>query len=82
MARSTLPPGSVSQPLTERLKRGRRKTGSYRRLMMEFLEQRLLLAQDMWTGAGDGKTWQDGQNWSLGAAPGWAIAPRSPSETA
>ena len=55
---------------TERLKRSRRKTGFLRRLMMERLEQRMLLAQDMWTGGGDGKTWQDGQNWSLGAEPG------------
>ncbi len=37
---------------------------------MEFLEHRLLLAQDVWTGAGDGKSWQDGSNWSLSAAPG------------
>ena len=37
---------------------------------MEFLEQRLLLAQDFWTGGGDGKTWQDGNNWSTKAAPG------------
>ncbi len=37
---------------------------------MEFLENRLLLAQDVWTGGGDGTTWQNGQNWSLNRAPG------------
>ncbi len=48
----------------------RGKTARPRQLFMEFLEQRLLLAQDVWTGAGDGKSWQDGSNWSLSAAPG------------
>ncbi len=38
--------------------------------MMEFLEHRLLMAQDMWTGGGDAKSWQDPHNWSLNAAPG------------
>ncbi len=70
MARSSLPRAVQSEREAERLKCGRRKTVSYRRLMMEFLEQRLLMAQDVWTGGGDGKTWQDGHNWSLGAAPG------------
>ena len=48
----------------------RGKIARPRRLLMEFLEQRLLMAQDVWTGAGDGKSWQDGSNWSLNAAPG------------
>ena len=37
---------------------------------IEMLEQRLLLAQDMWTGGGDGKSWQDASNWSTKAVPG------------
>ncbi len=48
----------------------RRKISHQHRLFLEFLEQRLLLSQDVWTGGGDGKTWQDGHNWSLSAAPG------------
>ena len=47
-----------------------KKRVRWHRLALEFLENRLLLAQDMWTGGGDGKTWQDGSNWSLNAAPG------------
>ena len=42
------------------------------RAVMEMLEQRLLLAQDVWTGAGDDKTWQDANNWSTKAVPGSA----------
>jgi hypothetical protein len=37
---------------------------------IEILEPRQLLAQDVWTGAGDGKSWQDQNNWSLKAVPG------------
>ena len=37
---------------------------------MQVLEQRLLLSQDVWTGGGDGKTWQDASNWSENAVPG------------
>ena len=71
MARSRLPRGGSGprRSALEPIQHGR-KTGVYRRLMMEFLEQRLLMAQDVWTGAGDGKSWQDGHNWSLNAAPG------------
>jgi len=35
---------------------------------LEWLEDRTLLATDVWTGA-DSSSWSDGGNWSLGAAP-------------
>src|SRR4051794_37777211 len=37
---------------------------------LEVLEQRLMLTQDVWTGGGDGKTWQDANNWSMKVVPG------------
>ncbi len=70
MARSRSPRDSRVRQNAVRPVQPRRKTAFYRLLAMEFLEQRLLMAQDVWTGAGDGKSWQDGKNWSLNAAPG------------
>ena len=37
---------------------------------MEFLERRILMAQDMWTGGGDGKTWQERSKLELERRPG------------
>jgi hypothetical protein len=36
----------------------------------ESLEQRILLSAVAWTGAGDGKSWNDAQNWSTRTIPG------------
>ncbi len=70
MAPSRLHRDSPARAKRTQLKLIRGKISRPRRLFMEFLEQRLLLAQDVWTGGGDDKSWQDGSNWSLGAAPG------------
>ena len=70
MARSRLLRDAGVRQKAVRPVQPRRKTAFYRLLAMEFLEQRLLMAQDVWTGDGDGKSWQDGSNWNLNAVPG------------
>ena len=70
MASSRLQWDSHARAKKARVNLLRGKTTRPRQLFMEFLEQRLLLVQDVWTGGGDGKSWQDGSNWSLTEAPG------------
>ena len=59
MARSRSARKSKAGEKATRVEFFHRKTVRHRRLAMEFLEQRLLMAQDVWTGGGDGKTWQE-----------------------
>src|SRR5262245_17184085 len=47
-----------------------RKARCCRGPALEALEPRLVLAPVLWTGGGDGKSWQDGNNWSTHAVPG------------
>ncbi len=37
---------------------------------LEILEQRLVMSQVSWTGAGGDLSWQDARNWSTGSVPG------------
>ncbi|MFG0259300.1 MAG: hypothetical protein ACF8LK_03020, partial [Phycisphaerales bacterium JB041] len=37
---------------------------------LDGLEPRLFLSTVQWTGAGDGVSWHDGQNWDTGSVPG------------
>jgi hypothetical protein len=41
-----------------------------RRLILERLEDRLVLAQILWDGGGDGVSWLDANNWTGDALPG------------
>ncbi len=47
----------------------RLKAKRIHRLRWESLELRTMMAQDLWTGAGNDLNWQDAKNWSLNAAP-------------
>jgi len=47
-----------------------RRQSAYRRCVVELLEDRRLLATDVWVGDGDGRTWLDPLNWKDGTVPG------------
>jgi hypothetical protein len=47
-----------------------RRQSAYRRCFVELLEDRRLLATDVWVGDGDGRTWLDPLNWKDGTVPG------------
>ncbi len=53
-----------------RKKRSGSTQNARRRCLVELLEDRRMLAQDIWVGNGDGRTWLDGQNWESGQVPG------------
>ena len=46
-----------------------RRRLSQRRLLVERLEERRVLAMITWTGAGDGSSWADAANWDLARLP-------------
>ncbi len=53
--------------------KGRTRTSgqnTHRRCLLELLEDRRLLAQDVWVGTGDGRSWLDARNWESGLVPG------------
>lgn len=46
-----------------------RKEANYARLGIEFLENRITFAADVWTGKGETPSWDNVSNWSLNRLP-------------